>query len=186
MYDINFFSVFKKKKSKNNGFKVFAIIAIALLIIFNVAVIGGGLFVTNNIKNSIAEKEAYIKSEDTVAKIAAANKVRKEADLTTNYLEALKLAATGFEQINRVNTALMSEIRKMTPVTTVISSSLVEENLVTLNCVSANTSDPIDMYHAILTNKLFANVSFSGFLTDPASGISSFTIAFQVLGGVQP
>lgn len=186
MYDINFFSVYKKKRGKNNGLKVFIAVFVIILLVFNVAIIGGGLLFTNSLKARIADKQAYINSDVTKEKIAAANKVRQEADLTGNYLKALKQAASGFEQIDLINTALLTEIRKLTPTTTVISSSLIEGNVVTLNCISANTSDPIDMYHAMLLNPNFANVTFSGFMTDPTTGVSGFMIAFQVTGGIEP
>jgi len=185
MYDINFFSIYKKKKSKSKGLRVFIIVFVVLLLIFNVVVIGGGLFYINTLEKSIAEKQAYINAEDTKEKIAQANLLRKEANLTRDYLAALNLAVDGFDKIDIIDTNLLNEIRKMTPVTTLINSSMIVDNVVTLNCTSNNTHDPIDMYHALLNNPNFANVTFSGFLADPETRVSAFMIAFQVTGGIE-
>ena len=186
MYDINYFSIYKKKKGKSKGLRVFIIVFAILLIVFNAVIIGGGLFYINMLEKGIAEKQAFINSEETKDKIAQANKVRKEADLTKEYLDALKLASAGFEKIDLVDTNLLTEIRKMTPLTTVISSSLISDNSISLTCISSNSNDPIDMFHAILNNKNFANITFNGYTTDPITGVTNFMIAFQVTGGIKP
>ncbi|HAL73926.1 MAG TPA: hypothetical protein DCM45_02390, partial [Clostridiales bacterium] len=70
MYDINYFSIYKKKKGKSKGLRVFIIVFAILLIVFNAVIIGGGLFYINMLEKGIAEKQAFINSEETKDKIA--------------------------------------------------------------------------------------------------------------------
>jgi len=186
MYDINYFRIYKKRKAKSNGFKIFIAVFIAVLLLFNLLVIGGGLLFIQGMEKEIAQKNNFINSPDTKEKIDAANKLRQEADLTGNYLKALQNASDGFAQINVVNTELLNQIRAMLPATTAIESSQINGNTVQLSCISANANDPVDIYHALLNNSYFANVMFGGFITDPGTGLSVFGISFQIAGGIEP
>lgn len=186
MYDINYFRIYKKRKAKSNGLKIFIAVFLLFLVLFNLLVVGGGLVFTRGLENQIAEKNTYINSPDTIEKIATANRLRQEADLTSAYLKALQNASDGFAQINIVDTVLLNQIRAMIPASTAIESSQINGNTVQLNCISTNANDPIAIYHALLNNSYFTNVSFGGYITDPGTGFSVFGIDFQVAGGIKP
>lgn len=186
MYDINFFRSHKKRKSKSNGFVVFAVVLLLILLVFNAIVLGGGYLLTNDLVKDIATHRAFIESDDTKTKLAEATRLRQEVDLTGDYLQALTAAGDGFDRINLVDTSLMAQIRAMTPVTTFIESSQVDGNTIQLSCVSTNSNDPIDMYRALVSNQRFAGVTFGGFIIDPETDHSIFSIGFQVAGGIEP
>ncbi len=186
MYDINFFSIYKKRRAKNNGFRIFVLVFLALFVLVNALLIGGGLLLFNKMEQSINEKTEYINSSDTKAKIDAAAKTKSEAELTAKYLTLLQAASDKYNQLDIVDSALLNDLRKLTPMTTAFTASSLIGNSLDLQCQSSNNTDPLDMYHALLGSPLFTNVILGQLNTDAANGVTSFTISLQIVGGEQP
>jgi hypothetical protein len=182
MYDINFFAVYKKKKAKGGGVRVFIIVFLLLYVVANALLIGYGLLTMNNLKASIAEKDAMINSQETKDKIAEASKIKKQATLTAEYLTLLQRSSNKLYQMDLLDSALLDEIRKMTPPTTWFSFTEYNGILVNLECVSSSLTDPMDMYHSFLENKIFATVTLSG-ITVMDRGDVHFTLICQLAGG---
>jgi hypothetical protein len=182
MYDINFFSVYKKKKAKNNGFKIFAIVFLGLFVLGNIIVIGAGLLVFSGLEASIKEKEAFINSAETKDKITEAARIKQEATLTNDYLALLKSSAAKLKQIDNLNTALLDKVRSLTPATTSFTVANYKENRINLECLSTLITDPMDMYHAFLGDPTFATVTLSGI--DYSGSAVQFNISCQLAGGV--
>jgi hypothetical protein len=182
VFDINFFSIYRKKKKKSNGFKIFLIVFLGLFLIGNALLIGFGLMLFGSLEESIAAKQAQIDSPETKAKIAAAERIKKEAVLTNEYLTLLQRASQKLGQMNRIDTTLLDEIREMTPPDTYYAFTEYNGITVNLECVSSQITDPMDMYHAFRENPIFATVILSG-INVLASGEVSFSLICQLAGG---
>lgn len=181
MYDINFFSVYKKRKSKNNGFKTFAIIFLLVYVLANALMIGAYVLYTSGVQANINEMEAYINSEETKTKIIEAARIKQEATLTKEYLTLLQSSSDKLSQIKFLNTALLDKVRSLTPATTFFTSALYNGNILNLSCQSSLITDPMDMYHAFLNDPTFANVTLSSISIDAVG--STFSITCQITGG---
>lgn len=182
MYDINFFSVYKKKQSKNNGYKIFALGFLSLFILVSILLIIGGSLYFASLENSINEKTAIINSEETKTKIAEANKIKIESALTTEYLSLLKSATDKLTQINTLNSALLDKVRNLTPANTRFTQADYTGRMINLGCVSTLVTDPMDMYHAFKSDKTFASVTLYN-IDIAADGSVQFSIDCQLAGG---
>ena len=148
MHDINFFSVYKRKKGKSNGIKIFIAVFLALLLLGNGVLIGGYLVVTANMQNSIDDLKAKIDSEETRQMIAEANLVRQEAILTSEYLNILKSSTLKLDRMDTMKTSLLDKIRALTPATTVFDRADFHGLNIGIECRSSLVTDPMDMYRA--------------------------------------
>ncbi|HBP38501.1 MAG TPA: hypothetical protein DD640_07135 [Clostridiales bacterium] len=182
MYDINFFSVYKKKKGKSSGVKIFLIIFISLFVLGNILLAGGAYLYFTSMKASIAEKQAYIDSQEVKDKIAEAARIKREATLSNEYLKLLQSATNKIHQMDIVNSRLLTQIREMTPANTQYTFSEYDGILINLECVSWTITDPMDMYHTFLENPMFATVTLTG-INVLADGQISFSIICQLAGG---
>jgi hypothetical protein len=182
MYDINFFSVYKKKKNKNSALKIFIAVFLLLFVLGNALLIGGGLMLFSRLEASIAEKDAYLKSKEVQDKIIEAERIKQEAALSNEYLSLLQSATAKLQKTNTLNTALLDQIRAMTPVGTQFTSSEYKGTVINLHCLSWTLTDPMDMYHAFLANPLFAKVTLSS-VSIREDGQIGFGIICQLLGG---
>lgn len=184
MYDINFFSVYRKKRSKSKGLKIFIIVFIALFILVNVLLVGGGLYLFSTLEHRIADKQAEIDSEATKAKIAEGTKIKTQAALSSEYLKILTEADGKINQLDKFDSQLLDKVRALTPDTT--QFTFTEYNGVTINleCTSTIITDPMDMYHAFLKDPAFATVTLSG-ISVMAEGQITFNVISQLAGGEQ-
>jgi hypothetical protein len=182
MYDINFFSVYKRKKSKGGKFKTFIIIFLALYIVLNALLVGYGLMTFKSLEKNIADKESWLNSDDTKKKIADAAQIKKEASLSSEYLALLQRSTIKLDQLNVINTDLFNEIRKMTPPTTFYISAEYKGISINLDCASTTVTDPIDMFHAFLSNPIFATVKLNN-INVMADGTVQFSLDCQLAGG---
>ena len=161
MYDMNFFSATKNKKSGNRSFLTFLIILLVVFIVLNGLMIGAAYFKFGEIERDIESKAAFLTDPATQQKVADANKARVDVDLTNQYLAILKQADNKLNQITLINTALIDHIRKLTPATTQITTSSISGNIINLTCISTIDTDPLDMYHAFLHDERFITASLS-------------------------
>ena len=182
MHDINFFSVYKKKKTKSNGLKTFIIVLLGLFIIGNLLLFGLYYVSTRSLKASITALEATINAPETKVKIAAAERIKQEAALTAEYLNLLKSSSAKLDQIDYIDTALLNKVQSLTPATTYFSAAKYYENMLSLNCNSILVTDPMDMYHAFLNDSVFTSVTLSAINID-AGGNTTFSLTCQLAGG---
>ena len=182
MYDMNFFSSYKRKQTKNSTFTVFLIILVSVFLLLNGALLGGRKLIFDRINNDIETKQAYIVDPATQQQIVEANKTKQQADISSNYLLLLQSISTKLGQMNRTNTGLIDQILLMTPATTSYSFFEINGINIMIECQSSVVEDPIDMYHAFLSNGLFASVSLSG-ITQTADGLVTFTVICKLAGG---
>lgn len=183
MYDMNFFSVYKKRRAKSKGLKIFLAVFIVVLLLVNAGIIGGGLWLFNNMEEEIQEKEDWINDPATKEAIAEAARVREKEGITSEYLELLNDITYRFNRINVIDTQLLNEIRQLTPPDTLFNSIDYSGINVSINCISDIITDPMDMYHAFLDSHRFVSVSLSGInvqYTDEGETYS-FSLTFQVL-----
>lgn len=181
MYDINFFSVFKKKKSSSNGFKIFLIVFLGLFVLANASIIGYGLLQFNKLESSIDAKQAQVDSPETKDKIAEAARIKQEYALTSEYLTLLQGASSKLIKMDLIGTDLLDTIREMTPPTTQFIFTEYNGINIDLECVTPLLTDPMDMYHTFLENPIFATVTLSSI--DNQEGLVSFTLNCQLAGG---
>lgn len=184
MYDINYFSIYKKRKSKNNGLKFFIIVFAALFILGNAGLFGAYILMTNRIQARISEIEAKIQSEETQQMIAEAARIRQEAALTNEYLELLKSSTSKLNLIDYLDTALIDKVRSLTPPTTFFTFAEYNGYRVNLACRSTVITDPMDMYHAFKNDPAFVSVTLTGITVD-AQGNVLFSIISLLAGGDQ-
>jgi hypothetical protein len=182
MFDINFFSVYKRKKSKGGKFKVFIIVFLTIYILGNALLIGYGLMKFNTLENNIADQESWINSDAIKQKVAEAAQIKKEASLSSEYLTLLQRSTIKLDQMNVINSALFKEIQGMTPTTTFFVSVEYNGILVNLDCASITVTDPIDMFHAFLSNPIFATVKLNN-INVMADGSVQFSLNCQLAGG---
>ncbi len=182
MYDINFFSAVKKKKSKNSGFKIFLVIFLSLFILGNALLVGVYFFVTNGIQTRIDDLDALINSDETKEKIEEAARIKQEATLTREYLELLQSSTHKLEIVDTFDTDLLNKVRSLTPPNTAFAFAEYTGTLVNLECHSNLVTDPMDMYHAFLNDPAFATVSLSGINIDAQENVL-FSIICQLAGG---
>ncbi len=182
MYDINFFSVYKKRKSKNIGFKKFAIGFIFFFVVANLALVGYALWQFNLLETSIAEKEAFINNPDTQAKMTDAEAVNTKVNLTKQYKLLLESASAKLKMMDYLDTALLDKVRSLTPLATSFTFAEYNGTLVNLECLSSQITDPMDMYHAFLNDPTFASVTLSG-INVTNEGNVVFSIICHLAGG---
>lgn len=184
MYDINFFSVYKKKRSKSNGLKIFIIIFCCLFVVANALLIGGGLYLFSQIEHRIADKQAEIDSEATKIKVQEATKIRTQTLLSSEYLKILTDADGKINQLKTFDSKLLDKVRGLTPATTKFTFTEYNGVNINLECFSGVITDPMDMYHAFLKDPAFATVTLSG-ITVLAGGEITFNVICQLAGGEQ-
>lgn len=184
MYDINFFAVYKKKRSKSNGLKIFVIVFLSLFIIGNIILVGGGLYLFSQFEKNIEDKQAEIESPATQTKIKEANKIKTQTLLSNEYLKLLQRCSDKIKLMDLTDTALLNKIQSLTPATTHYTFTEYSGVLVILECQTTVMTDPMDMYHAFLNDKQFASVSLSG-ITTSAEQSYVFTLTCQLNGGDQ-
>ena len=182
MYDMNFFSVQKRSKSKNNGLKVFLIVFVLVVIILNVVLIGGKLFLFNIIEKNIQQKEAIINDPAMQEKIKEAEMVEKEAGFAAAYYNLLQSAGSSIEQMKHLDSMLFDTIRSLTPDEVTFQLMTIADRKITIECSAENELAVIDMYHAFTDSDKFVNVSIESISVDTATQRSAFTISFAVRG----
>ena len=184
MYDINYFSIYRKKRGKRSGFKIFLIIFALLFILGNAALVFGYYQISNAAQARIDRLEAEIRAEAMQQKIAEAARIRQESVLTGEYLKLLKSSTDKLGQLDYLDTALIDKVRALTPATTYFTFAEYNGYRVTLDCVSTQTTDPMDMYHAFLEDRTFVHVTLTG-ITVNAQGHAQFSIICLLAGGDQ-
>jgi hypothetical protein len=184
MYDINFFSVYKKKKAKGSGLKTFLIVFLGLFVLMNILLLGLYLLTTNGMEKDIAANQAKINDPKTKEKIAEAFRINQEYTLTDEYLKLLQNASSKLSKMDLIDKPLLDEIRAMTPTLTHFKFTEYDGINVTLDCVSSSMTDPMDMYHAFVNNPIFASVTLSG-INAQSDGTISFGLTCQLAGGDQ-
>jgi hypothetical protein len=182
LYDINFFSIYKKKKGKSNGLRIFIIVFAALFVLANVVLAGVYFLVTNSLNANIQQLEDLINSPETKQKIEEANRIKLESTLTSEYLRLLQSSSAKLNQIDYLDTALLDRVRSLTPPATTFVFAEYNGFIVNLSCRSTLLTDPMDMYHAFRSDKTFASTTLTGITVD-AQGNILFSIVCQLAGG---
>lgn len=167
MYDMNFFSVYKKRQAKSNSLKIFLISLLAVVVLLNAVLIGGGLMIFGQVENNIQSLQSYISDEATQKSIKEAEKIKQQADLTLQYLNLLTTVDGKLDQLDFIDTALLDQIRQLTPANTVFTSAQIIGLNINLTCESSDPTGPMDMYHAFKSSPLFANVVMANITVNP-------------------
>jgi Tfp pilus assembly protein PilN len=174
MYDMNFFSSQKRSKSKNNGFKIFLIVFLFVVVLLNAALIGGGLYIFKNLETDIQSMKDYINDPATQKAIKDAERIKQEVDLTTRYLNLMQSVDSKLNQLDFIDTGLLNHIRELTPENTVFTAAQINGININLNCESTDPTGAMDMYHAFKNSPMFVQVTLSGITIN--EGVSIFTI----------
>ena len=161
MHDMNFFSAYKRGNSGNKSFKIFLIIFLIVFLLLNGALFGFAYVTFTAIDKDIAEKQAFLSDPNTLAQIKQANDTRADVDLTSEYLKLMLEASDKYEKVNLVDVGLIDHIRRLTPTTTLITSSSLEGATLTLACTSTIDTDALDMYHAFLEDDSFVTATLT-------------------------
>lgn len=183
MYDMNFFSVYKKRRAKSKGLKIFLAVLIIVLLLVNAGIIGGGLWLFNTLEDEIQEKEDWINDPATKEAIAEAEKLNEEVRLTGEYSDLLVGANQELMMMDVISSDLFDKIRELTPLGTKFTSASYSNNSINLSCISSVLTDAMDMYSACKRSNLFSQVNMSGFSVDQNGGVS-FSISLLLKGGV--
>jgi len=186
MYDMNFFSVYKRSKSKNGPFILFLLILLVLVVLLNGLLIGGRIFIFGGIRDEIQSMRDYINNPATKEAMEEASRIKSEADLTNQYLSLLQSVDGKLDRMDLIDSSLLKEISLLTPEDIMFRSAQLNGSTTVLICESVTPTSPMDMYHAFNESPLFADVVMSGIsITDTGS---AFSLSFIVRGeeGVQP
>lgn len=186
MYDMNFFSVYRRSKSKNRPFFLFLTILVVLVVLINALLIGARFYIFGDIQNEIQAMNDYINNPATKLAMEEAAKIKNEAELTSKYLSLLQSADSKLDRMDLIDSPLLKEISLLTPVDVVFRSAQINGNAVILTCEAVAPTDPMDMYHAFIASPLFSQVVMSGIAISDTG--SSFSLSFIVLEkeGEQP
>lgn len=180
MYDMNFFSVYKKRRAKSKGLKIFLAVFIVLLLLVNAGIIGGGLWLFNNMEEEIQEKEDWINDPATKEAIAEAARVREEASLVKEYHTLIKDAEQTIEKMKQIDSGLFDDIRGITPVGVSFHNMQISGRYINLTCTAVSMNDVLDMYHAFIEDVQFVNVSISSVSISEDNSEASFNLSFAV------
>lgn len=186
MYDMNFFSVHKRSRSKNSSFKIFLIIFLAVVVLFNAALFLGGYSIFNDLKTEIQSMRDYINDPATQDAIREAEQIKQEAELTTQYLNLLEAVDGKLDQLDFIDTDLLDRIRALTPDNTVFTSAQINGINISLNCESTEPTGAMDMYHAFLRSPQMTNVILSAISINEDLSTFSITCEVKTEGGEQP
>ena len=186
MYDMNFFSVYKRSKSKNRPLFLFMIILVVLVVLINGLLIGGRLYLFGEMQDEIQSMNDYINNPATKEAMEDASRIKNEAELTSKYLSLLQAADSKLERMDFIDSGLLKAISLLTPDHIVFRSAQINGRAVILTCESATPTGPMDMYHAYIASPLFSQVVMSGIAISDTG--SSFSLSFIIReeGGVQP
>lgn len=179
MYDMNFFSVQKRDRSKNKVLKIFFFIFITVAILLNILLFGGRYYIFNSIESEIQSMRDYINHPSTKQAVEEAEKISSEAQLTSKYLNLLETIDKKMNQMDQINAELLINISNQTPEGVSYRSAQFSGINVSLTCVSSTATSPMDMYHALIESPLFDNVVMNGISIEEAG--SSFSISFVVV-----
>lgn len=183
MRDMNFFSVYKKRRAKRKGLRIFLIVFIVLLLLINGAIIGGGLWYFNELEKEIENKRAWINDPATVEAIAEANIIRSEADIISDYAELIQNAGDNIMHMKQINSDLLDGIRQLTPTSVYFQSLQVSGRQINIICNADEITGALDMYNALIESENFINVSISPVTVDQESGRVNFNISFAAKEG---
>lgn len=183
MRDLNFFSVYKKRNTKNQGGKIFIIVLAIVVLVFNIMLIGGGYIIFKELEQKIDEKNVFINSEETKTAIRLAEITKSKLGLTNEYLALIQNANISIEQVKILDSSLLTDIQSLIPITTSVLSMSIKDNTVVMDFLSTVNTDPMDLYHIMLNDKRYANIILSSIELDPVEGTAAFSLLFQVVGG---
>jgi Tfp pilus assembly protein PilN len=183
MHDMNFFSVHKRSRSKNSSFKIFLIIFLAVVVLFNAALLFGGHTIFNDLKAEIQSMRDYINNPDTQDAIREAEQIKQEAELTTQYLNLLEAVDGKLDQLDFIDVTLLDRIRVLTPENTVFTGAQISGININLNCESKEATGPMDMYHAFRNSRYFTNVTLTGITIGEENTVFTINCLVKSEGG---
>jgi Tfp pilus assembly protein PilN len=176
MHDMNFFSVYKRQQAKGSAFKTFIVVLIVVLLLINGGLVGGGLYLFGQLEAKIQEHQAFIGDPVTQDAIKQAEQIKREADLTAQYLKLLNSVDTKLDQMDFINTELLNNIRVLTPPDVIYTSAQITGLNINLTCEAADVTAAMDMYHTFKNSPLFVNVIMSGITINQADNTAVFTM----------
>jgi len=185
MHDMNFFTIIKRGKSKNNGFKIFLILFLVIAVLLNALLILGGRMIFGRIEDEIAKKEAYINDEATKDKIKEAEILSEEVKLISEYLRLLQDASDNIEAMKHLDSKLLDEIRKLTPLQVTFQGMYIIDRKIRIECTAETELAAIDMYHAFMDSALFMNTQLALLTVNTETLQTTFTIEFAVAEEVE-
>jgi len=176
VYDLNFFSTLKKQKQKSNTLKIVGISVLTILLLINAVLFGTSFLLFNKLQTRINNNLAYLDSSPTKEKLREVDKANKEVTIASEYLTIVKKTATQIDQSKLITVDLLDYVRKLAPASTSFINAQYLGPVVTLDCISINVTDPINLYHLMLLDEHFVDVQMSGFTTNPNEGTVTFSI----------
>lgn len=159
MNDLNFFSVLKKQKQKNQSIRIIALAVLALLVVVNLVAVGLGMIAFGRLNDQISRNRAFINSADTKARVSEVQTLNKEATLAEDYLKLLKTVAGKISKTDRIKLELIDHVRSLAPDTTRFRRAEYDDIYINLECYSTVMTDPMSIYHRLSEDPRFAFVS---------------------------
>ena len=182
MYDMNFFSVYKKRRAKNKGLMIFVIVVLTVLLVLNGLLIGGSMWLFGELESDIQAKRDWINDPATREAINEAARLREEVDVLQEYYALLTTVGDNLEFMDVIDSQLLDEVRARTPETVYFESMNITGRQVTIQCHAETVLDAMDMHHAFVESDLFFNVMLSGISISDNDQQPVFSISFSVQG----
>lgn len=186
MHDLNFFSYFKKAKTKDKTIGLVLTVVILVILLLNGGLIGGGLWLMNQVQGRIDAQKSFISNPDTKTAIQEAQIVSKQASLTSDYLKNLQTLSSQIASAGQVDAPLLDQIRQLTPQSVNIQLAQLAGRHVSLACISTDPEAAMDMIHAFKTSPRFSQAFMGGISINDGLAIFSINAELADQGGEQP
>src|SRR5690554_1973781 len=85
MVDMNFFSVYRKKRAQSKGARIAAILLVVFLLLLNAGVIAGGLMYFDRLEKDNQTKRDWINDPNLAASMAEAEQLAQEVRIVDEY-----------------------------------------------------------------------------------------------------
>ena len=186
MHDMNFFSVYKKRRAKSTTIKTAIAILVVFLLILNGLLIGGSQYLFRQLEKDIQEKEDWLNDPATREAIAEAGRIREEVELLSDYFERLQAVGDNLDYMKQINSDLFDAIRLHTPDAVSFQNITYSGRQVTISAYAESVPDVMDMYHAFVESEQFVNVSLSGIDVSNEQAMPVFSLSFSIQEVIAP
>ncbi len=183
MRDINFFSVYTKRK---NGLSTKAIAV--LLVIAGVCILVGGSYLAlvlhlSRIKNETRGIDLYLQSDEVKATLNAIEVHRANDGILTNYGAIIDEVLTNLKASDFINAARLDEISAALPVDVVMTNLEVTDNTAIFAYNVADVAMAAQLIAALTEVDSIETITLSG-VTGSDTGIGySVTLTARLKGG---
>lgn len=180
MVDMNFFSVYRKKRAQSKGARIAAILLVVFLLLLNAGVIAGGLMYFDRLEKENQSKRDWINDPNLAASMAEAEQLAQEVRIVDEYAGLLMTLDGNLQNMKQINNDLLDQIRDVTPATVYFSDLSITGRQISVSCQAESITDAMDMYHALMESDRFVNVSLSSLAVSEETGLTTYSLTFAV------